>query len=111
MPIKKESFLKQRSDQYMDGMEAIVFFLYSNKDRAFTSAEISYETDINDKELVLRILTDLKKERKIVERLIFDGKKSDFYYLINEDEIEKEQTKDEDAEQETSGEAAGAGGS
>lgn len=107
MPIKKESFFKQRSDEYMAGMEAIVFFLYSNKERAYTSNEIIYETDINDKELVLRILSDLKKEKKIVERLIFDGKKSNFYYMINVEEIEKEQKGNEKAEGSDGGEKAG----
>lgn len=96
MPIKRDSFIKQRTDKYMESMEAIVFFLYSNKDKAFTSAEIAYETDISDKELVLRILSDLKKDDKITERLIFDGKSSNFYYIMNvEDE---EETEGEDGE-------------
>lgn len=91
MPIKRDSFFRQRSDKYMEGMESIVFFLYSNKEKAFTSSEISYETDIMDKELVLRILRDLKRDGKVNERLIFDGKRSDFYYIIDKEAIEKEQ--------------------
>ncbi|HKJ96148.1 MAG TPA: hypothetical protein VJ944_00225 [Thermoplasmataceae archaeon] len=98
MPIKKDSFFKQRTDKYMESMESIVFFLYTNKDRAFTSSEIAYETDIPDKDLVIRVLGDLKKDAKIIERLIFDGKQSDFYYIINEEEIEKEHEKAEEKE-------------
>lgn len=96
MPIKKDSFIKQRTDKYMECMEAIVFFLYSNKDRAYTANEIVFETDIPDKDLVIRVLGDLKKDKKIVERLIFDGKQSNFYYMINEEVIEKEQKKKEE---------------
>lgn len=91
MPIKRDSFIKQRTDRYMESMEAIVFFLYSNKDKAFTSSEIAYETDVMDKELVLRILTDLKKEERITERLIFDGKSSNFYYIMNVEDEKKEE--------------------
>lgn len=94
MPIKRDSFFKQRTDKYMDAMEAIVFFLYSNREKAYTSSEISYETDIMDKELVLRILNDLKKEGRITERLIFDGKYSDFYYIVNVEEEKNEDGED-----------------
>lgn len=100
MPIKRDSFIKQRTDKYMESMEAIVFFLYSNKDTAFTSSEISYETNVTDKELVLRILTDLKKEGRITERLIFDGKSSNFYYIMNVEDIEDQE------EEENGGEGA-----
>ena len=99
MPIKKDSFFKQRTDKYMESMEAIVFFLYTNKDRAFTSSEIAYENDIGDKDLVIRILNDLKKEKKIIERLIFDGHQADFYYIINDEAIEKEQESGVDGEE------------
>lgn len=98
MPIKKDSFFKQRTDKYMEAVESIVFFLYTNKERAYTSSEISFETDISDKDLVIRVLNDLKKEKKIIERLIFDGKQSDFYYIINEEEIKKEQEAEEDGQ-------------
>lgn len=99
MPIKKDSFNKQRTDKYMESMEAIVFFLYSNKERAYTSSEIAYENDVEDKDLVIRILNDLKKDRKIIERLIFDGRQSDFYYMINEEAIKKEQEEEEAKEE------------
>lgn len=107
MPIKKESFARQRTDHYMEGMEAIVFFLYSHKDRAFTSNEISYETDLNDRELVLRILSDLRKDRRVLERLIFDGKTSNFYYMINVEEIEKAQVPDDSGNGDSSGQDQG----
>lgn len=99
MPIKKDSFNRQRTDQYMESMEAIVFFLYSNKDRAYTSSEIAYENDIADKDMVVRILNDLKKDKKIIERLIFDGRQSNFYYMINEEAIEQEQESEEEGEE------------
>ncbi len=109
MPIKKDSFFKQRTDKYMEAMEAIVFFLYTNKDRAYTSGEIAFENDIEDKDLVIRILNDLKKEKKIIERLIFDGRQSDFYYIINDEAIEKEQESGEEGKEDAN--AASEGGS
>lgn len=100
MPIRKDSFKKQRTDEYMNASESIVFFLNSNSERAYTSSEIAYETDVNDREILLKVLGDLNKEKKVIERLIFDGKKSQFYYMINEETMKQEQEGDEEPPEE-----------